>query len=1210
MDKSFTEEDTKFSFTVEPEQDEEEQETFETTVSEGSKFSFTVEPEQDDEGDEVIDYESQLNDPLPNSSETDEALTPAKVEDVPSEKFEIDPRIASKYAELTSDVSTEVEKRLADNQAEQRNYQMQVDLAKKEDELTGGNRAAMIPKPQSQEFTERSIEALKEKKLDLRNSIQSLLQDPNPIRRTAVDSLLNTDLTLEHVNYIVRGADFAPVTGALLGVTDIPQNVSDARSLWHEGKYGSALGLIGLSTAELAFAAVGTKAVLSPVASKVKSSLPVTKTMNEIKDADEAATLAKKENAAQVAKLNTKIGQSLIEEFEESTGKIISNVNNTGVKTLDGLKARAAGLEIAQEISDLQDARAVAFVKDPKKAREDFKQTAVGNLTEEVSVQDLTDDVENLVNPLLNPEKFNAIVAIASDFQKANPKAFPKDKPIIDSLFEYTVSKDLTDSEELATLLSKYGLTFDDYVLTIVGSGSEAGKILNKLSQIRRAGSLETLERKKMRAKDLSQNKLMAAWRRIDNARRGGMVSMIKTASRNLTSATIRSPLEALENVLDTTLYNMSDEWAMRQDVGKLRAFVNASSKGLTSTISPKNWRDSTKALQRTYANPILAKEVTDFVLKRPEFDEQYTAMFDLVNEYQTNLGKGQAKTKAGKAVDATISTLEDTVYFLNTPNRIQEFIIRRGAFMGELERLVSREYKKDLMQVLKEGKLQDLIANSNTVRPKGARPFEEIIEDSVRRALDVTYAKAPDIKLFNDTANFITRNGLTAFTTPFPRFMFNSIELIGQYSAGAFNPAIKRAFGKKTGPLDRKDRQNISRNLSGLVGITAAYMYRKSEGAPEDYKLLNTEEGNVMDTTSQYPLRQALWFGEAIDRLSPSLAKKIPLVRGVKGLSKVAGLEDTESDGTFNDWFDLKDAQEVFLGTAARTGVGNIYVAEISKILAGGEDITGTERFQRVAARQIVDYLRTWAIPITQITELQRATGYRPSTYADAASDQQTLDITFSERLGQELERTGKQTGLSNIFNPSEEYQMPTRVSIFSDAKERKGLGLSLLGGITQFTKNSPEAEYLENLGYSEWDLSSKEREPSIRKTENQFFLEVLPNIVDELKALETGWRKEYMQASPNSVIRKNKTLQQYINTEAKFELDRQRKAYKQRDRKYITMNTDTLVLNNRKFRKLNPKIRKLVVQRFMLEEDRKPDFSSVEDLDWLLTEGSLVKK
>ena len=105
-----------------------------------------------------------------------------------------------------------------------------------------------------------------------------------------------------------------------------------------------------------------------------------------------------------------------------------------------------------------------------------------------------------IVNPLLNPEKFDSIVAIAADFEKKNPAAFKdKSKSVIDTLFELTVQDELVDSQELADMLSKYALTFDDYILTVVGSGSEAGRILNKLSQIRRAGSLEVVDAAKQK---------------------------------------------------------------------------------------------------------------------------------------------------------------------------------------------------------------------------------------------------------------------------------------------------------------------------------------------------------------------------------------------------------------------------------------------------------------------------------------------------------------------------------------------------------------------------------------------------------------------------------------------------------------------------------------------------------------------------------------
>ena len=99
-------------------------------------------------------------------------------------------------------------------------------------------------------------------------------------------------------------------------------------------------------------------------------------------------------------------------------------------------------------------------------------------------------------------------------------------------------------------------------------------------------------------------------------------------------------------------------------------------------------------------------------------------------------------------------------------------------------------------------------------------------------------------------------------------------------------------------------------------------------------------------------------------------------------------------------------------------------------------------------------------------------------------------------------------------------------------------------------------------------------------------------------------------MNAKPDSAIKQNRTLQQYIITEARSELDRQRKYYKDLDKDFKTMNTDELLLNNRKFRKLRPNTRKLAIQRFIKELNREPNFSDIDDTDWLLDEGSFIQK
>jgi len=1091
------------------------------------------------------------------------------------------------------------------------NYEINLRAAKQRDEQTGENTAAMLPNPLAIVDAENykakiHIDHYKKSIED----VNALLNDPNPLRASAVAAMLEKGINPRAINTIVTGADFFPVVGAVLGVMDVPQNISNAAKLWNEGNEAAALGLIGLSLVELATAGYGTKIVTKSLIKKVGNLGGTNRQMSEIIDANAETVKARTVLASNVATKNKVISQQLIDEMEISAGFRLST-GGKGKKILDGKLARDAGNTISREVMDLQneiagkyaavDNRIMLSKVEKTKLKENI-QTETG-VTETQAYTGLTEEVDEFVSPLVIPEKFDAIVAISSDLKKAHPEYFSKDKTIIDSLFELTVNKDLVDSQDLADMLAKYGLTFDDYVLTVVGSGSEAGKILNKLSQIRRAGSLDEIAAARGRTLEKSQNAILSTWRRIENMRRGGMVSMIKTAARNFQSATVRAPMEALENIFDTTLLNMSNEFAGKQGQGLLRRSANAAATGAKTLVSPSNFKGSTRALQRIYLNPVKAKKITDYILDRPEFQKQFSALFDNVNEYQKATGRGK-----GGALDGVLSKGEDVVNMLNGPNRMQEFVIRRGVFMGELERLVKRNYDVELMDLLKDGKLSDLMANSSKVRPKGSPQFAQLIEDSTRRALDVTYAKAPDIPIFSDISNFLTRTGLTAVTTPFPRFMFNSMELMAQYSAGAFNPAIKRALGMKKGPLDAKDRQNISRNLSGLVGFSAAYMYRNSEGAPAEYKEINSKEGTVIDVTSQYPMRQFLWMAEAVKRLSAlptsddSLMGKV-IKTGVSILPPVAlgramdyaTDKESKGEGTFDDWFDGKEAAETFLGASARTGASNIFIEEIASLLSSSDDLVKDERKAKAIGRLVGDYLTTWAIPLTQVVEMQRMTGDRPDEYLDMSTDD-------SPTIGGEIRRSFRQRGISNLFSPSDESDNPEREFLYSDDKKRESLGTSLTLGITKFTKDSDYGEYLTKKGFNEFKVGSRSRLPSIRRAETKILKQYLPILVENAQASEAELKKEYRALPNDDPTKKQYTIEQYVNSTVVAMLDEQirdAKSLSSEDRK---MESEPQALILEKFRGLNSKMRRYAMTEFFKDGGEPADILDPVDMETLL--------
>ena len=1038
---------------------------------------------------------------------------------------------------------------------------------------------------------------------DAVSNVNSMLNGPNVIRSSMASAMLDKGMEATDINAIINGAEFTPFVGAAMGLMDVPENFRQAKIFYDRGEYGQAAKYVGINTVEMVASALGTGAVVRKGTKLLKGG--VSEQMTNILKADAETVAAKKLAAKKVAEDNKALSQQLIKEFEESTGKVIST-GKEGSKVIDGNLARIAGKEVSKDVVELQTSIAERYAKIEnsgvsgsnisknerlRKQREKdalYKETGV---SETQAYSGMTDEVDDLVSPLLIPEKFDAIVAVASDFKKANPDEFKKGESIVDSLFRLTVDNKLVDSQDLADSLAKYGLTFDDYVLTVVGSGSEAGKILNKLSQIRRAGSLDEIANAQERMIEKGQSEIVKAWRRVENMRRGTMVSMIKTAARNFQSATIRAPMEALENIFDTTLYKMSQEFAdTAADSGKLVAGGRALATGAKTFLSPSNFKGSTRGLKRIYANPIQAKEVTKYLLDRPEFNKQFTALFDNINEYQTATGRGKAVTKGGKLADGVASRGEDVVNMLNIPNRIQEFTIRRGVFMGELERLVLRDYNVELMDVLKKGDLNELMSNSSKYRPKGKPQFAQLIEDSTRRALDVTYAKSPDVPVFNNIANFLTRNGLTAVTTPFPRFMFNSLELMGQYSFGAFNPAIKRVFMGKKGPIDAKDRQNISRHISGILAFTAAYQYRTSKDAPAEYKEINADDGSVIDVTSQYPMRQFLWMAEAVKRLDPDVQSFVPQAYAGNFIRSLTGEPKETGRGTFEDWFDPKEFAETFLGTSARTGASNIFISEMAKMASGGTDLLATEQLSKAAGRLIADYLTTWAIPITQVVEAQRITGDRPSTYVDKSSDE-------APTVKGQIKRGFAQRCVSNIFTPGEEFGEKERECIYSPAKERKGLMGSLLLGITKFTEDEDYGEYLTDKGFTEFEIGSRSRVASIRRAENKYIQEFLPIIVDNYKVIEESLRKEYPELS--NEMRKRYTEDQYVNNEIRGSLFKEITNLKSSVSMDTAEDTSELTTLRAEYAKLSKAQRRYATSNFFKENNEDPKITGSNEAE-----------
>jgi len=950
--------------------------------------------------------------------------------------------------------------------------------------------------------------------------------------------------------------------------------------------------------------------------------------INRAKNATDEVIASRQAEADKVADANTALKTELISEFEAATGKTISKEVD-GVKVLDDEAARQAGRETAREIqfTERERLKGDAFVtgKDVKVADDD-----TSKMLFEMQMAD-----DEIISPILKSEKLNGLVAATAELKRLKPAAFRKrfhtnpdgtqgkEYSVIDHLLDLTIRGDLEDQlggDELIDVLNKYNLSFEDYILAVVGSGSEAGKVLNKLSQIKRTRPLNEMQQLQRAATEAQQGQIRNTIMRIEGIRRGGLVSQIATAARNLTSAGIRAPLESLGDVMDTAIYN----------AGLEKGVVNKGVAGAKALVSKENWSGSFNNMRYMFGPDakIDAAEYVDFILQRPELAKQFDLMFNQLNELQQATGRGLPRQRQiekyiqlakedarksgkrlnkrqlqreaeeyadrgifgiefgkeftkefntlGKAGDFILSEMEDAVSVLNTANRWQEYLIRRGAFLGQLERLTKREYGIDLIDALNDGKLVDLLNDASSVRPKDARSFKDLISDSVDRALDITYAKQPEMQPFREITSFITRNGLTV-AIAFPRFMFNSLELLGNYAGGASIPLTKKIIGAMPdGPLSAKDRQRITRNIVGLAAVGAAYQIRSQPDAPADYKELPVGDGTVIDTTPQFPVRQLLYIGDSIKHLK---------------------------DGTFySDFWNPKEAAETFFGTDIRVGVGSSIIDETANLL-GGTDLTKDEAGGRAAGRLLGNYLSTWGVPYGQIIDTERALGIRPEEQKETAVDP-VLDgyIAFEQNLARSLKRYS--------LTPAEEDALPKRERLFQEEAARKGSAYKVTLGLSMRSRDNEYGEYLKRMGLSEFQLGSTSKVQSIRNFVNKELRDLIPGIVEAAQAYEKDLRRDYKNSKS---LQKEMSEQRYVNSMIKPLVTQQIKAAKSNlsgDGETINPNADEYVAAMIAYRRLPKDLRGGAASEFIKREGRPPDGSKTEDLQMLFEMGIALKE
>jgi len=361
----------------------------------------------------------------------------------------------------------------------------------------------------------------------------------------------------------------------------------------------------------------------------------------------------------------------------------------------------------------------------------------------------------------------------------------------------------------------------------------------------------------------------------------------------------------------------------------------------------------------------------------------------------------------------------------------------------------------------------------------------------------------------------------------------------------------------------------------------------------------MKASDGTVVDTTPQFPMRQMLMVGE--------IAKQA-------------------MKGDIGEWLSRKNNQkellETFLGTNIRTGTGAGLMTDLVEMVEGlglGDvdktDLVATEKAAKTLGRAIGGYAVSWLTPFVQLKEAQRWLGgsallgeegaaaewfdTRTQEFKDVAKDPK-LDTPFLGQVGKEIMRPLHARGFG--LTADEERALPKRVRIGQPDDKRMFPGIKALTGLSFRKRDSEDMEYLHKLGYAEWTEGSKSKVPTIKRFENAYIQNVLPEIVNALRVVEEEERDKYPDRTPE--YKGDYTEDQHVRVKLRTKANDLLKFHRKKIAKLsiAAYEGDEEALKvfhaQTAYRKLNPDKRKEALSLFRETELRMPDFTNTDDL------------
>jgi len=463
---------------------------------------------------------------------------------------------------------------------------------------------------------------------------------------------------------------------------------------------------------------------------------------------------------------------------------------------------------------------------------------------------------------LLQPQLRESVVKQVVDATKLSIDAtqLDKSKRLFRNIADFLKTGELV-VDDIPKIIKSEGISPEQFADIWTETISRAGRELNYLSRLSKdlgvvfrdnklaASALEKHYNKYKEGQELWERAL-DGFARMEDFRRGMLVTQLATAMRNMSSQAGRLVLAQFDEALQSTITGGLKAVGLADEATNGINVFNS----LYSRLSPRGRTELSRILDSDKAAMHKARMLTQSVHEVPSVTG---SLPDTVLSRAAHMGQRLS-------------------YVLNTVNRGQEHFFRKIAFEAKLKQ-----------------RIKDLGKDYRTVDPSEIP--EGVYREAVDYALEMTFSASPTSRTGKEFLDAYRKLGLTTIN-PFPRFAFaNALPFVFNHSPLGY---LRAMHPKTIKALQSGDPAQFSKAVSratlGTLMLKSAWHFRQSEYAGEKWYQIKisedhrTGEAKYIDIRPFAPFSSYFFLAEAM--LRPERMTNKDYIEAAIGLNRTAG--------------------------------------------------------------------------------------------------------------------------------------------------------------------------------------------------------------------------------------------------------------------------------------------------------------------------------